>query len=165
MARPMVLEFQSDPTTYPLDLQYMFGDSLLVAPVVSRTNRCQVYLPDGEWIDYWTKEVQTGPRWLEVEAPLDVLPLWVRAGAIVAMGPHMDHAEEKPLDSLTLELYLPQGESETLVYNEDNPDIPVRYSRRGPGRGHPLRRYGQDSAPRRAATHPGTVSPRSTGPL
>jgi alpha-glucosidase (family GH31 glycosyl hydrolase) len=109
----------------------MFGDSFLVAPVVSHSNRCQVYLPDGAWIDYWTKEVQTSPRWLETEAPLDLLPLWVRVGAIVPTGPPMDYAEEKPLDPLTLELYLPQGDSETLVHDEDMPDIPVRYSRRG----------------------------------
>jgi alpha-D-xyloside xylohydrolase len=130
MARAMVLEYPSDPSTYPLDLQYMFGDSFLVAPVVSWTNRCRVYLPEGDWMDYWSKKVQTGGRWFEVEAPLEVLPLWVRAGAIVPMGPDQAHTEEKPLDPLTLELYLPQGEAHTVIHDEGQPGIPVRYARR-----------------------------------
>ncbi|MGD8399173.1 MAG: glycoside hydrolase family 31 protein, partial [Anaerolineae bacterium] len=129
MARAMVLEYPSDPTTYPLDLQYMFGESFLVAPVVSPANRCRVYLPPGNWVDYWTKAVVTGPRWLDVEAPLDTLPLWVRAGAIVPLGPEMAHTAEKPLDPLTLALYLPAGAAGTVVHDEDRPGIPVRYAR------------------------------------
>lgn len=131
MARAMVLEFQDDPTTHSLDLQYLFGDSFLVAPVVRRDDRCRVYLPAGDWLDYWTKQAVTGPRWLDVEVPLDTLPLWVRAGAIIPMGPEMAHTGERPLDPLTLELYRPQGEASTVVRDEDQPDIPVRYARHG----------------------------------
>jgi alpha-D-xyloside xylohydrolase len=131
MARAMVLEYPEDPATYPVDLQYMFGDSFLVAPVVSRTNRCRVYLPAGEWVDYWSKEVVTGGRWIEVEAPLDLLPLWVRAGAIVPLGPDQAHTGEKALEPLTLEIYRPRGEVRTVIHDEDAPQIPVRYTRRG----------------------------------
>jgi alpha-D-xyloside xylohydrolase len=130
MARAMLLEFQDDPTTHHLDLQYLFGDSFLVAPVVRGDHRCRVYLPAGEWLDYWTKQTVGGPCWLDLEVPLDVLPLWVRAGAIIPMGPEMAHTEEKPLDPLTLELYRPHGEASTVVHDEDRPDIPVRYVRR-----------------------------------
>jgi alpha-D-xyloside xylohydrolase len=131
MARAMVLEYPSDPATYQVDLQYMFGDSFLVAPVVSRTNRCRVYLPAGDWIDFWSKKIKKGGRWIEVEAPLDVLPLWVRAGAIVPLGPDLAHTEERPRDPLTLELYLPQGEAHTVIHDEDKPEIPVHYARLG----------------------------------
>jgi alpha-D-xyloside xylohydrolase len=130
MARAMVLEFPSDPSTYRLDLQYMFGDSFLVAPVVSPAHRCRVYLPAGDWLDYWTKEAVSGPRWLDLEVPLDTLPLWVRAGAIIPMGPEMAHTEEKPLDPLSLVLCQPQGEASTVIHDEDRRDIPVRYVRR-----------------------------------
>jgi alpha-D-xyloside xylohydrolase len=129
MARAMVLEFQDDPTTHRLDLQYMFGDSFLVAPVVRRDGRCRVYLPAGAWFDYWTKEAIRGPRWLDLDVPLETLPLWVREGAIIPLGPEMAHTGEKPLDPLTLELYLPQGEASTVIYEEDLPDIPVHYVR------------------------------------
>jgi alpha-D-xyloside xylohydrolase len=131
MARAMALEFQDDPTTHHLDLQYLFGDSFLLAPVVRHDHRCRVYLPAGDWLDYWTKETVTGPRWLDLEVPLDTLPLWVRAGAIVPMGPEMAHTGEKPLEPLTLELYQPEGEASTLIHDEDRPDIPVRYVRYG----------------------------------
>ena len=129
MARAMVLDFQEDPTTHRLDLQYLFGDSFLVAPVVRYDHRCRVYLPAGDWLDYWTKETISGPRWLDLEVPLDTLPLWVRAGAILPLGPEMAHTGEKSLDPLTLELYQPEGEAATVVYDEDRPDIPVRYTR------------------------------------
>jgi alpha-D-xyloside xylohydrolase len=131
MVRPMVLDFQDDPATCHLDLQYMFGDSFLVAPVVRRDNRCRVYLPAGEWLDYWTKEVVSGPRWLEVETPLDTLPLWVRAGAIIPMGPEVTHTEEQSLEPLRLEIYRPQSNGQTTVYNEDQPDVAVCYTRLG----------------------------------
>jgi alpha-glucosidase (family GH31 glycosyl hydrolase) len=107
----------------------MFGESFLVAPVVTPSHRRQVYLPAGEWIYYWTRDVHTGGRWVEVEAPLEVLPLWVRAGTIVPMGPERAYVEEETHNPLTLELYRPQGEAETMVYDEDGADIAVKYLR------------------------------------
>ncbi len=129
MVRPMVLEYQSDPNTHGLDLQYMFGESFLVAPVVTPLDRRQVYLPAGKWIDYWSKDAVAGGQWVEVEAGIETLPLWVRAGSIIPMGPDIAYVDEKPLDPLTLELYDPQGETEFVVHDEDRPDIPVRYVR------------------------------------
>jgi alpha-D-xyloside xylohydrolase len=131
MVRPMVLAYQSDPTTHGLDLQYMFGESFLVAPVVSPTNQSQVYLPEGEWVDYWTKDVVAGGRWVEVEASLETLPLWVRAGAIIPMGPEMAYVDEKPLDPLTLEIYRPSGTAEFVLHDEDIPEILLRTRRQG----------------------------------
>jgi alpha-D-xyloside xylohydrolase len=125
----MVLEFQSDPNTHGLDLQYMFGKSFLVAPIVTPVGRRQVYLPEGKWVDYWTKEAMAGGRWIEVEAGLETLPLWVRAAAIIPMGPEMAYVGEKPLDPLTLEVYYPAGETELVVHDEDEPDILVRMRR------------------------------------
>jgi alpha-glucosidase (family GH31 glycosyl hydrolase) len=107
----------------------MFGDAFLVAPVVTPENRCTVYLPAGDWLDYWTKQLQSGGRWIHVEAPLDTLPLWVRSGAIIPMGPDLAHSEEKPLDPLIIELYLPNGQGRTVVYDEDRPAVPVHYLR------------------------------------
>lgn len=131
MARAMVLEYPSDPNTYQLDQQYMFGDSFLVAPVTSSTNLCQVYLPEGNWVDYWSKEVQAGGRWIETDAPLEILPLWVRAGAIIPLGPDQAFVGEKPLDPLTLAVYAPRSEGHIVVHDEDKPDIPVRYTLQG----------------------------------
>ncbi len=131
VARPMVLAYQDDPATHDLDLQYMFGESFLVAPIVTERNRRRIYLPHGEWVDYWTKDVVAGGRWLEVEAGLETLPLWVRAGAIVPMGPDVDYVDQKPLDPLTLELYRPRRDGAFTVHDEDERGIPVRYARQG----------------------------------
>ena len=132
MVRPLVLEFQDDPTTQHLDQQYLFGDSFLVAPILCADQRFKPYLPAGQWVNYWTKEVGVGGRWLpEQVAPLEQLPLWVRAGAVIPMGPDQDYAEQKPLDPLTLEFYAPQAAGQTVVADEDQPGIPVRYWREG----------------------------------
>lgn len=131
LARPMLLEFQDDPTTQHIDLQYMFGDSFLIAPVLTRDGRTKVYLPAGNWVDYWTKEVHSGPQWLSMDVPLETLPIWVRAGSIIPMGPEMDYVNQKPLNPLTIELYLPQGSERIEIEDEDCDPIAVSYQRNG----------------------------------
>ena len=129
MARPLALAFQSDPNTRSLDLQYLFGGSILVAPVFRHDGRCRVYLPAGDWVDFWTKTVVTGPTWLDLTAPLDTLPLWVRGGAIIPLGPEQDFVDQKPLDPLTIELYAPGREGHYTIYDEDRPEIEIAYWR------------------------------------
>jgi alpha-D-xyloside xylohydrolase len=131
VVRPLVLDYQYDRNVHNVDLQYLFGADVLVAPVVQPDNRAAVYLPEGHWVDYWTKRVQHGGRWIDVDAPLNILPMWVRAGAIIPMGPEMAFVDEKPLDPLTVELYAPGEAGETTIYDEDKPAITVRYERRG----------------------------------
>ena len=129
MVKPLLLEYQDDPNTYQLDWEYLFGDSFLVAPVLRPDHRCRVYLPAGEWFDFWTKEPYSGGRWLRVTAPLEVIPVWVRAGSIIPLGPELNFVEERPVDPLTLELYRPHGEGEAVIYDEERPEIRVRYTR------------------------------------
>ncbi len=129
MLRPLFLDFGDDPTTHHVDDQYLFGRNLLVAPILTGENRRRLYLPQGRWTDYWTKEVVGGGRWLEVEAPLDTLPLYVRAGSIVPHGPPMQRVDERPADPLTLEVYAPGDAGSYAVREEDGPDVPVSYRR------------------------------------
>ncbi|MCA2003092.1 MAG: hypothetical protein LDL51_14625, partial [Chloroflexi bacterium] len=131
MVRPMPLDFQDDPAVQRLDTQYMFGESFLVAPALSPDNVVQVYLPKGKWVDFWSKQVINGGQWLKLTPALDTLPLWVRGGEILPLGPEQDFVDQKPLDPLTLELYAPQGSRELVVKDEDRPSIPVSYRRRG----------------------------------
>ena len=105
LLRPLLLDYQDDPNTHTLDLQYLFGDAFLVAPVFAELDDVRVYLPQGRWHDYWTRQVHTGPGWITVHAPLDTLPLLVREGAIIPMGPAQQFVDEKPLDPLTLDIY------------------------------------------------------------
>jgi alpha-D-xyloside xylohydrolase len=129
MMRPLALIYQDDPNTYTIDDQYLFGDSLLVAPILDETNRRRLYLPAGEWVDYWSGARLHGGRWLAVEAALDVLPLYVKAGAILPYGPVLQYVDERPLDPLTLEIYAPADAGSYTIHDEDRPDIQVAYRR------------------------------------
>lgn len=131
VVRPMVLDFQHDPTTYRLDTQYMFGDSFLVVPVLNHAGRYRAYLPAGTWIDYWAKSTIQGPCWIDGLVPLDTLPLWVRGGAIIPMGPEIAYVDQKPLDPLTVEIYAPQDSGKFTVHEEDRDPVQVRYTRKG----------------------------------
>jgi len=85
--RPMVLAIQNDPAAAAHIYQYMFGPDLLVAPMYAGSTRRNVYLPKGDWLNYWTGSKETGPRTVDVDAPLAQLPLFVRSGAIIEMLP------------------------------------------------------------------------------
>jgi alpha-D-xyloside xylohydrolase len=98
MARALVVDHQQDPSTWGIADQWMLGSALLVAPILDDRNRRRVYLPAGAWTDWWTGEVTEGGRWIEVEAPLDTLPLWLAEGAAVALGPVQQHVGETPCD-------------------------------------------------------------------
>ena len=87
--RPLVFDHQHDALVRDLDDQYLFGRDLLVAPVTGPgvTSR-QVYLPAGDWYDWHTGERLPGERFVVAPAPMDRIPLYARAGAIVPMWPH-----------------------------------------------------------------------------
>jgi alpha-glucosidase len=116
--RPLLYEFPSDPATYQLHDQVMLGPFVLAAPVYQpgRDYRA-VYLPAGDWYDWWTNEVLSGPVHVLAHAPLERMPLYVRAGAILPMGPDLRFTAEKPLDPLTLHLY--PGEGTFTLYEDD----------------------------------------------
>lgn len=103
MFRPLLLNYQSDSNTLAIDDEFMVGTDLLAAPIVrpAVTGRL-VYLPEGTWIDYWTGKQFTGGRTIAVEAPLETVPLFVRGGAIIPMGPEMNYVGEKPATRLPL---------------------------------------------------------------
>ena len=102
LARPLVVELPEDPGTWHVDDQWLLGEHLLVAPQLDPSGRRRAYLPAGRWLDWWTDEVVEGPRWLTVDSPIDRIPLWIRQGGIVALGPAMDHVDQRPTDHLAL---------------------------------------------------------------
>lgn len=131
MLRALALEHQDDPTTYNIEDQYMFGRSILVAPILDETGQRKVYLPAGEWVNYWDKTILHGPCWIEVTAPLDVLPLYIRAGAIIPYGPLMEYVGEKICDPLTVEIYSPCQEGAYTVSDLKGVEIPIQYHQNG----------------------------------
>ena len=86
--RALPLDFPNDPKVADLRDEYMFGPAFLVAPVTEQgaTSR-QVYLPAGaDWYNYWTNERMKGGQTITVQAPIDTIPLFVRAGSIIPLG-------------------------------------------------------------------------------
>lgn len=83
LCRAMVFAFPHDPTCTFLDDQYLLGDDLLVAPVVRPGGRRRLYVPEGEWLDWWSGDAVDG-GWHEVHLPIERFPLLVRAGSTVA---------------------------------------------------------------------------------
>ncbi|TMG00634.1 MAG: hypothetical protein E6I03_11085, partial [Chloroflexi bacterium] len=70
-----------------VDYEYLLGPDLLVVPVMNPEGRAVVYLPEGEWRDWWSGEVSTGPRHLRLEVPIERLPLYARVGADIPIEP------------------------------------------------------------------------------
>ncbi|MDD3243142.1 MAG: glycoside hydrolase family 31 protein [Eubacteriales bacterium] len=103
MMRAMLLEFQSDRCARQVSTQYMLGSSLLVAPVFDQQIQ-EIYLPEGSWADLATGERVQGGRWIQVDAPLDTIPLYMRPDSVIPMlqtAPmHASQAELKDFDVL-----------------------------------------------------------------
>ena len=95
--RALLLEYPNDKETYNTDDQFLFGKELLVAPVVKKgTLNRKVYLPEGNWIDFNNgKTIYEGEQWLNYDAPLNTIPLFVKKGSIIPMMPVMNYIHEK----------------------------------------------------------------------
>jgi alpha-glucosidase len=105
--RALLLEYPNDRETYRLDGQFLFGKELLVAPVVEKGAVVKdVYLPEGEWINYHDdKIVYRGKQWVTVDAPLDVIPVFVKKGSIIPIMPVMQYIHEEPTYPVYLDVF------------------------------------------------------------
>ncbi|PSQ40362.1 alpha-xylosidase, partial [Halobacteriales archaeon SW_12_71_31] len=109
--RPLVLEFQHDPAVWNEDTELLLGEALLVAPVLRPDDNRTVYLPEGEWVDYWTNERYEGQQSIHLTPDLDTLPLFVRAGRVIPRRESIQSvslADEPP--DLDLRVELPSTE-------------------------------------------------------
>ncbi len=132
MLRALPFDFRTDPAIFDIADQFMFGPAFLVNPVtepmyfaagstvldgVSKTRL--VYLPKGgDWYDFWTGQRYVGGQTICADAVLDTLPLYVRGGSIVPMGPDITYADEQPNAPLELRIYLGQDGTFTLYDDE-----------------------------------------------
>ena len=121
VARPLILENQGDPNLADEASAYMLGDNLLVAPVTDQgLSTRTVYLPPGDWYDYWTDAAYRGGRTYAFSVTLDRIPLFVSAGTILPMAPVMNFSDERPLDTLELHLYPPSDSWKSFTLYEDD---------------------------------------------
>jgi alpha-D-xyloside xylohydrolase len=119
LARPLVYDHPLDPATWHIDDEYLLGPDLLVAPMFVPRGRRDIYMPAGGWYDFWTDTRFEGPRWITYEAELETLPLFVRAGAALPMGPELQYVTERAWDPLSFDAY-PGGEGVTEMNLTDD---------------------------------------------
>lgn len=120
LMRPLVMDFRDDVKAQNTGDQFMFGPAILVNPVTEQgaTTR-HVYLPGAKWYDFWNGAATSGGTDVEAQAPLSRIPLYVRAGSIVPMGPDLEYAEEKPADPIELRIYS-GADADFTLYEDDN---------------------------------------------
>ena len=97
MTRALAFDFPKDEKVLNLKDEFMFGPSLLVAPMTESGNSRKVYLPKGSgWRDFYTNRHYEGSQWITVDAPISQIPLFVRDGSILPLGPDVEYADESP---------------------------------------------------------------------
>lgn len=123
ITRPLVMDFRTDPAVYTIQDQFMFGSAIMVAPVVepSAVSR-MVYLPKaaGPWTDFWTGKTYAPNQTIQTSAPLETLPLFVKAGSIIPLGPFVQYAEEKTNGELEVRVYTGADGSFSLYEDEND---------------------------------------------
>lgn len=152
--RALMMDFVHDKNVWDINDEYMFGKSILVAPIVTaqyttennvavteddgwnrtdakgqgkgysvdftQTKSSKVYLPAGTaWYDFWTNEKQNGGQEITRETTIDMIPLYIKAGSILPMGPKVQYATEKEWDNLEIRVY-PGANGEFTLYEDEN---------------------------------------------
>jgi alpha-D-xyloside xylohydrolase len=137
--RPLIMDWRTDEKVREIGDQFMFGPSILVNPVTQEgaTSR-PVYLPPSAgWFDFWTGEKLQGGKQIEAAAPLDRIPLYVKAGSIVPLGPEVEYTGEETAAPVVLRIY--RGADASFDLYEDSGDtydyekgehsiIPIRWN-------------------------------------
>ncbi len=118
LVRPLYIVHPDLEEAYHHPDEYYFGDAMLVAPIADSSGVRNVYLPPGTWVDYFTGARYQGDRNIQVKCSLETLPLFVRSGSIIPQQPDMDYTDQKPVDSLIVDVYAP-GNSSFSLYEDD----------------------------------------------
>ena len=119
LARPLFFAFPDDDNLYNESSSYLWGDALLVSPVVEVGQTAkELYLPAGRWYNFWTDELLPGKQFVHVSAPLERMPLFVKSGSIIPMVPPALSTAFIPNDSLFIHVYTGKDASFTL-YEDD----------------------------------------------
>jgi alpha-D-xyloside xylohydrolase len=84
--RALVMDYPKDENTYNIDDQYMMGDSIMVAPVVEGETSREVYLPEGNWYDFWSNKKYEGGQKYEIDAPLEIIPVFIKEGSMIPVA-------------------------------------------------------------------------------
>lgn len=117
---PVVYQYPGDKNTWGIKDQFFFGESLLICPVMKYKARSrELYLPEGNWYNFWTGELIGGGDNINAAAPMDEPPIYVKAGTILPIGPKVQYATQKSDEALRIKVY-PGKDAEYTLYFDDN---------------------------------------------
>jgi alpha-glucosidase/alpha-D-xyloside xylohydrolase len=126
MMRALWLHYPDDPEAVTIGDEYLWGRDFLVAPVVEKDAKTRrVYLPKGDWFDWWSGEKLAGGRWVDRPVDLAMMPLFVRAGAIVPLDPVRQYTAETVSGPTTVRLYS-GADGEFVLYDDDGTSMGYR---------------------------------------
>ncbi|KQB42243.1 glycoside hydrolase family 31 protein [Flavobacterium aquidurense] len=119
MLKPLVYYDQDDTQTHYRNDEFIFGNQILVCPILepNAVGR-RMYIPRGEWYNYWTNELAIGGREVWIDTKFDEIPVFVKAGAIIPKYPVQQYVGELEFDELTLDLYFKNGKEKSVVYED-----------------------------------------------
>lgn len=116
--RHLIMDFRMDDKVKNIGDQYMYGPAIMVSPVTAQgaTSR-SVYLPEGKWYDFWTGATVNGGASINASAPLSQIPLHIRAGSVIPMGPDIQYSTERS-DTIELRIY-PGADGSFTIYEDE----------------------------------------------
>jgi alpha-glucosidase len=119
MLKPLVYYDQSDIQTHYRNDEFIFGNQILVCPILEpNAIGRRMYIPRGQWYNYWTNDFVTGGKEIWVDTKFDEIPVFVKAGAIIPKYPVQQYVGELEFDELTLDLYYKEGKEKSVVYED-----------------------------------------------
>ncbi|MFH6968076.1 glycoside hydrolase family 31 protein [Flavobacterium sp. FlaQc-28] len=119
MLKPLVYFDQDDTQTHYRNDEFIFGNQILVCPILepNAVGR-RMYIPRGEWYNYWTNEFSVGGREVWIDTKFDEIPVFVKAGAVIPKYPVQQYVGELEFDELTLDVYYKNGKEKSVVYED-----------------------------------------------
>ncbi len=117
--KSLVLYDQEDPSTHYRSDEFVYGDKILVCPILEPNAKGRrMYIPRGNWYNFWTHEVVKGGREVWVDADIDSMPIFIKEGAIIPKYPVQQYVGEKKIDNVTLDVYYKIGKEQSKLYDD-----------------------------------------------
>jgi alpha-glucosidase len=119
MLKPLVYYDQEDTQTHYRNDEFIFGNQILVCPILEpNAIGRRMYIPRGQWYNYWTNDLVTGGKEMWVDTKYDEIPVFVKAGSVIPKYPVQQYVGELEFDELTLDLYYKEGKEKSVVYED-----------------------------------------------
>ena len=117
--KSLVLYDQEDVATHYRSDEFIFGDSILVCPILEPNSKGRrMYIPRGNWYNFWTDEVVEGGREVWVDADLDSMPIFIKEGAVIPKYPVQQYVDEKKFNEITLDVYFKIGTEKSQLFDD-----------------------------------------------